>query len=158
MPSPIKRHEHLQPLSRDHHQGLLLCWKLKMGIRYKVSVPRMARYVQWFFQQHLNPHFQLEEQEVFPHLGQNHPLVLRALKEHQSIEKYATDPHSSLTTLQKLQEVLKEHIRFEERELFGAIENKASEKELAVIAQAHHQNTSVNAPDEWSDAFWLTPK
>ena len=28
---PIKRHKAIQPLSREHHQGLLLCWKIGKG-------------------------------------------------------------------------------------------------------------------------------
>ena len=30
---PIKRSEYLKPLSRDHHQGLLLCWKIRTGLK-----------------------------------------------------------------------------------------------------------------------------
>jgi len=32
MTTPIKRHNSLQPLSRDHHDGLLLKWKINKGI------------------------------------------------------------------------------------------------------------------------------
>ncbi|CDF79955.1 hypothetical protein BN863_22430 [Formosa agariphila KMM 3901] len=30
---PLKRHKSLQPLSRDHHHGLLLAWKIRADLR-----------------------------------------------------------------------------------------------------------------------------
>ncbi|WP_241739476.1 hypothetical protein [Aestuariibaculum marinum] len=33
---PLKRHKALQPLSREHHYGLLLTWKIRTGFK-KIS-------------------------------------------------------------------------------------------------------------------------
>lgn len=33
----MKRNENLVPLSRDHHFGLLCCWKIRQGIKKEVS-------------------------------------------------------------------------------------------------------------------------
>lgn len=162
MPKPLKRNEHLQPLSRDHHQGLLLCWKLKMGERYHIAAPRMANYLRWFFQHHLMAHFTLEEQHVFPLLGSHHPLVLQALREHHAITHLATAPQLSSENLQEFQTLLKQHIRFEERTLFIEIEKNATPQQLEHIAAVHGKQEDVlgaNSPEAaWKDAFWVKPK
>lgn len=41
----MKRHAALVQLSRDHHYGLLLCWKLKEGLKKEIEVERMSKYI-----------------------------------------------------------------------------------------------------------------
>jgi hypothetical protein len=65
MTPPIKRHISLQPLSRDHHDGLLLKWKINQGISKGVDISRIQKYVDWFFKEHLIPHFRIEEDHLF---------------------------------------------------------------------------------------------
>jgi hypothetical protein len=36
---PIKRNKHLKWLSRDHHFGLLACWKIRQGLKIKLIQP-----------------------------------------------------------------------------------------------------------------------
>ena len=36
---PQKRHKALQPLSREHHHGLLLSWKIRSGFNKKGIIP-----------------------------------------------------------------------------------------------------------------------
>ncbi len=74
---PLKRHTALQPLSHDHHQGLLLCWKIRTGFELGVDHERMKRYTDWFWENHLLPHFIFEEINIFPILGEEHPMVKR---------------------------------------------------------------------------------
>jgi hypothetical protein len=45
---PLKRAEYLKALSREHHHGLLLCWKIKTGFSKGVSISRMKLYLDWF--------------------------------------------------------------------------------------------------------------
>ena len=75
MNAPIKRHESLKSLSHDHHHGLLLCWKIRTGFKKQIEINRIKFYTDWFFRNHLSPHFDLEEKYVFPVLGQEHELV-----------------------------------------------------------------------------------
>ncbi len=42
---PQKRHIALQPLSREHHQGLLLSWKIRKGLSRKIEFDRIQNYV-----------------------------------------------------------------------------------------------------------------
>jgi len=43
MSNPIKRNEALKPLSRDHHHGLLLCWKIRQGIKLNIEPERIKK-------------------------------------------------------------------------------------------------------------------
>ena len=56
---PQKRHKALQPLSREHHHGLLLSWKIRAGFSENIGPKRIKVYADWFFKNHLIPHFHL---------------------------------------------------------------------------------------------------
>ena len=58
---PIKRHNALQGVSREHHHGLLLCWKIRTGLSKNIPLERIKVYVDWFYTNYLVPHFELEE-------------------------------------------------------------------------------------------------
>lgn len=138
MNPPIKRTPELQPLSRDHHQGLLLCWKIRKGISNGTPSERIKEYVKWFYSEHLLPHFKTEEDLLFTILGSAHPLIIQAITEHRDLEKLITDESNSQELLQEIAQKLDDHIRFEERTLFGEIEKVATAEQLQLIS-THHQ-------------------
>ncbi len=43
MSKPIKRSVALKPLSREHHHGLLLSWKIREGFNRNVEIERIKR-------------------------------------------------------------------------------------------------------------------
>lgn len=146
---PISRHPGLQPLSRDHHNGLLLCWKLRMGFARKVSPVRILRYASWFYEKHLQPHFRMEEEHIFPILGLDHDLVRMAISQHRRLERLFAK--GDLQSLVEVEKVLKDHIRLEERELFNEIQKVATAEELQLIAELHNEEDFIeNSRDE----FW----
>ena len=145
---PLKRAQELIPYSRDHHHGLLLGWKIRTGIAKGIGVVRISAYVSWFYENHLSPHFELEEKYIFPVLGSDHPLIKRAWGEHQEIRSIMALPLSE-AVLVKLADLLKAHIRFEEREIFGVIQDVATNEELAMIEQVHQDKFT----EHW-DEFW----
>ena len=87
---PIKRSKELVSLSSDHHNGLLLCWKIRTGIANDTSVDRIAAYVTRFFDMHLKPHFETEEELVFTLLPQDNRLRLMAETDHKNLELLKT--------------------------------------------------------------------
>jgi len=150
-PKPIKRHEALKPLSRQHHFGLLFSWKIRKGFSKDVSLERIKSYANWFFKTEIKPHFNAEEKHIFPILGKEDEMVKRALKEHRRIKrlfKETEDPNKSLSLLE---EELQAHIRFEERILFNEIQKVATPEELETIEKIHIKDSSKS---EYSDPFW----
>jgi iron-sulfur cluster repair protein YtfE (RIC family) len=150
-PKPLKRHEALQPLSRQHHFGLLFCWKLRKGFATGIAIERMAAYRDWFFQTEIVPHFAEEEAVVFPILKSGHPLVERALEEHDRLRELFTTQTGIEASLQELESLLQKHIRFEERQLFEAIQEVATPEELRAVASAHQEKSN---DEVYEDPFW----
>lgn len=152
MKKPIKRHDALKPLSREHHHGLLLCWKIRQGVRKEVEVSRIKAYTEWFKIHYLDPHFEAEEQYIFPVLGNDNKLVKRALKEHRRLKRLFSQNTDIEIALNNIEEELDSHIRFEERILFNEIQEVASAKQLADIEK--HHNGIQFSDDHWQDHFW----
>lgn len=148
---PIKRHKALQNFSREHHHGLLLCWKIRTGVSKGISQERIKKYVDWFFEQHLVPHFTEEEKYIFSVLGNQHGLIKRALAEHRRLTRLFTDTKNITRSLHRIEEELEQHIRFEERVLFNEIQQVATEQQLKTILKLH---TDGKFNDNESDKFW----
>lgn len=153
MNTPLKRHEALKPLSRDHHHGLLLCWKIKEGLKKQVSEERIKAYTDFFFTSQLRPHFKFEEEEIFPLLGDTHPLIMRAVNEHIRLaELFKEEANKEVFTA--IEKELNRHIRFEERELFSELQKTVPEEQLQQI-ENKEENILTPNPDDWEDKFWM---
>ncbi|WP_027124748.1 hypothetical protein [Gelidibacter mesophilus] len=149
---PLKRHKALQPISREHHHGLLLSWKIRSGFSKNVEAERIKIYADWFFKNHLIPHFELEETHIFSIMDGSNELVKRALAEHRRLKRLFADTEDIEKSLHKIEEELEQHIRFEERTLFPEIQKVATEEQMAHIAEVHHEEGFV---DKLDDEFWV---
>lgn len=148
---PIKRHKAIQPLSREHHQGLLLCWKIRKGFETEVEPERIKNYTDWFWENQLEEHFKIEEKYVFPILGAENDLVKQALEEHEHLAALFSQEHEISLALEMIKNDLEGHIRFEERVLFNKIQEKATADELKEIQQHHDKEITCGV---WEDEFW----
>ena len=150
MEKPIKRHPALKQFSRDHHFGLLLCWKIREGFRRNVEPERMKKYTDWFFESYLKPHFESEEKLMFPILPDDNKQKKRAIAEHRKLERLFNDHEDINRALSLIEEELDQHIRFEERVLFAEIQKAATEEQLQKIEELHQDPVL----DDWEDEFW----
>jgi iron-sulfur cluster repair protein YtfE (RIC family) len=148
---PIKRNKALIQVSRDHHHGLLLCWKIRTGFSKGIEFERIKRYTDWFFETHLVPHFNLEERYIFPILGNKNKLIKKALSEHNQLIRLFSDDHEIENSLHNIEVALEQHIRFEERVLFNEIQNIATQAQLKIISELHNK---TNVQDNTEDEFW----
>ena len=148
---PIKRDKNIQPLSRDHHHTLLLCWKIRKGFSKGVDPRRMKTYTDWFFESHVLPHFEIEEKYLYPILGEEDVMVKKALAEHRRLKDLFNDEKAVEKSLHLIEEELDLHVRFEERELFNKIQAAATEGQLALIKE-HHKDEKFQ--ENSSDEFW----
>jgi len=149
--TPLKRSKELQPFSREHHHGLLLCWKIGKGIRKGVETDRIWNYVDHFYKSSLIDHFEDEERYVFPILGNDHELVKKALSEHRRLHRLFAGTAQIDRSISLIEEELEAHIRFEERVLFPEIQTVATEEQLQTI-ENHH--TEIETCEDWKDEFW----
>ena len=153
-PEPIKRAKALEPLSHDHHHGLMLCWKMNQGLRKGVSVDRIMAYARYFFKDQLEQHFREEEQFLFPLLGMKNEGVVRALKEHQRLLTLFFEEQNLDKACVCIPKELKDHIRFEERILFNEVQEKTGAEKLREMNQQLHSRPAQQSLNDWKDTFW----
>lgn len=147
----IKRDPALKEYSKDHHQALLLCWKIQVGFSKGIAAERIKKYSDWFYENHILEHFQLEEKYLFPVLGNENKLIIQALEEHKILLALFTDTTQIETSLKQIQTLLKSHIRFEEQILFNEIQSAATLEELEQIEKVHRYEKYT---DNLNDVFW----
>jgi hemerythrin-like domain-containing protein len=141
----MKRDPALVPLSHDHHQALAVAQKLRRADAQTVDRARSELVAYW--EGHGRTHFRLEEEVLFPaYAGYGDPydpLLARALCDHVAIRREVDaatgGAGTSVSALQKLGEMLSDHVRLEERTLFPLIESALPEAELAAVAVAIEQ-------------------
>lgn len=148
---PIKRHQAMQPLSREHHQGLLLSWKIRTGISKGISADRMKNYLDWYYTAHLLPHFHAEENYIFPILGNGHELVKKAISQHRRLERLFNSTEDLKNSISLIEEELEGHIRFEERILFNEIQKVATEEQMKAVSDLHPE---TKFEENTTDLFW----
>ena len=105
----------------------------------------------WFYDVHLRAYFELEENHIFPILGNDHPWIKKALADHRRLTRLLASTDYGIKTLGQIEEELEQHIRFEERQLFNEIQQLANEAQLHIIAK-HHNDEKFN--DNTDDPFW----
>lgn len=156
----MKRNKNLVELSRDHHHGLLLGWKVRQGLKLKASEKLIAEYVQYFTNAALVQHFKEEEVVLLKYLPDQDIYKQRTLQEHREFLSRVgslDDPDKvSSANLLETADLLDRHIRFEERELFPYLEQALNESELAEVGAALDE---IHKPfiEDFSNEFWKAP-
>lgn len=131
----MRRHEKLIPLSREHHQMLMLSQLLKKNAPlYKglpVSLPDKLKYACNVYQDTILNHFLREEKYLFPVVQEASvavELIGELKSEHRIIEtefnKISEGVISDKENVHNLAVVLELHIRKEERQFFQIIQNE----------------------------------
>lgn len=135
----MKRHAALVPLSHDHHHALVAAKRLRRAATRTTVEARTeaAQAFVAFFAADTARHFGEEEHLVCPLLAPDDPLVRRTLADHARLRELVAVLERDLArgsapaeSLERLGSQLEAHIRFEEQELFPAVEAKATTAEL----------------------------
>jgi len=140
----MKRHPSLHPLSRDHHHALVQARKLSLAAAEPDSngLEQAGANFADYWKSDLQEHFAQEEQILLPllarHTSPDGSEIKETLRQHAEIARLVTELKDKLarretleaTLLEALGEALRRHIRFEESELFPALESLATEEEL----------------------------
>ncbi len=142
----MKRDIHLIPISRQHHQMLMLAQLLKKNAPPYKGLPSdlvgKAHYALLKFKTLIKPHFQNEEDNLIAKLRNYDPdveqLCQEILEEHQNLEEsfeQIRQHHLSEDILDTLGKQLELHIRKEERVFFQMIQEKLKPEEMEKIGQ-----------------------
>src|SRR5213079_1132254 len=112
--------------------ALVFLLRLKQGLQNGTASSLMSEYVKWFWTDDLKHHFDQEETLLLPVLNEEDEMAARLKKEHQTIRSLVSKKLNEME-IALLSELLNSHIRFEERELFPHIEQRATAEELNEI-------------------------
>ncbi|WP_127844638.1 hemerythrin domain-containing protein [Psychroflexus aestuariivivens] len=148
---PLKRHKALQNLSREHHDGLVFALRLQKGVAKKAKLQEMEDYAEWFWKNYLISHFKMEEQHLFPKLGEAHELVEEAKEQHRKLKYFFEIQSKDYADFKNIYEMLQTHIRLEERELFNLIQERLNEKQLLEFQNIHDSQQTC---ETWPNPFW----
>lgn len=140
---PLQRHAALQPLSREHMSGLIQARNLRRaagedrGARARAA----AEFVR-VWQAEITGHFDDEERLLIP-LIDDPVWRERLVREHREIRALADrcrdappGEAAERTTLARLGSLLHDHIRWEERALFEAIQREHPDELAAMLQHA----------------------
>ncbi|OGS95389.1 MAG: hypothetical protein A3K04_10285 [Gallionellales bacterium RBG_16_56_9] len=127
----MKRIPALQPLSREHHTALTLAKACERAAqsRDKEQVAQACQRAIRAFADELEPHFQIEEQSLLPLLRntETQPLERHTLADHQQLRALLDGlQQNNIEALDNFGKLLSAHVRFEEKELFPALESLLS--------------------------------
>lgn len=156
----MKRDNNLQPLSRQHHNGLLMALLLSKGIKKNANLKTMADFILDSWKKELNQHFILEEEILLPALKEktfDPTLTARLLSEHQQIRSLVRRMEKGEFTVEDISDfsrLLEQHIRFEERIYFPEAEKQLTPDELKHIGgllQDTEDSNCINYPIKFWD-------
>jgi hemerythrin-like domain-containing protein len=134
----MKRAPQLQKLSADHHHALVLARALEARAASSTIDARLVTELRVRFDEALAPHFAVEEDVLLPALAAagEPALVQRTLAEHASLRNHlAAAEAGDLDRVRTFAALLQEHVRFEERFVFPACEQKLDPTLLDQVAR-----------------------
>ena len=155
----LKRHESLQGYSREHHDELLLVWKINEGLKKKISIERIIDYCIFHFKEMLSKHMEREEKYILSKLADDDFDKKEILFQHQTIKALFKKLEDSFTNkkelLLEIADKLEKHIRLEERVFFPRIQNDFSEE---ILKTMRPNESELKECTLWNDPFWEKEK
>ncbi|NGX84473.1 hemerythrin domain-containing protein [Aequorivita sp. KMM 9714] len=146
----------LIPLTEDHDEVILFCERIREGLQGKIEIKRIKNYIDWFKEIYLDPHFEIEQEFIFPILGNNNVRVIRAIANHRRLNRLFNETSNLNTVFHKIEEELTTYIGFEERILYQEIRaittQEAWQEAWKEIEEKHSQLKFSD--EEWTDRFW----
>jgi iron-sulfur cluster repair protein YtfE (RIC family) len=138
--TPVKRDEALRNLSREHNHALLLARAARRAAAGgdAPAIRRCWESLLHVWNEEMATHFDTEERLMIPVLREAGATKLaeRLLREHRAIRRTLTNPERRDTErLAALAEVLRAHVRREEREAFPLVEQHADSDTLIALAR-----------------------
>lgn len=136
----MKRSDALAPLSRDHHQALEAALRLRRA--GACATPAAATHFLAFWDRHGERHFEIEEELILDALADDTPgwpeRVARVRRDHAAIRAGAAALRAGdlrAEAAQNLGDLLSDHVRFEERELFVQLETELDDAALIDLGE-----------------------
>jgi hemerythrin-like domain-containing protein len=140
----MKRSAELRDLSEQHHHGLVAARRLRRAARGEIPLAEAIGYFRQAWRDEIERHFRAEEEILLPAFARvvpaDDPLIVRTLTEHAALRRAVRALERDEGERQPLLageigRALDDHIRFEERVLFPAVEAALEGAELADLGR-----------------------
>ncbi|MBK8011756.1 MAG: hemerythrin domain-containing protein [Deltaproteobacteria bacterium] len=136
----MKRDPHLLDLSRDHHHALVLARRAETTAADGTDddVTSTWETIAEAFDADLAPHFEVEELYLLPPIDAagEVELVRRTRSDHERLRSLLASADDPRSRLREFGERLRQHVRFEEQELFPTAEATLDAAQLRAVANA----------------------
>lgn len=160
----MKRSAQLRDLSEEHHHGLVEARRLRLASEGKAPLEEAVAAFLDAWHGELRPHFRVEEEIVLPAFARavapDDARIARVLTEHVALRRAARDLERAEGEARRalageIGRALHDHIRFEERVLFPAIEEALAGPSLVELGreleddeggQSRRRRTSCRRP------------
>ena len=158
----MKRSEYLTPLSWEHHAALVNANRIKRGLELNADLSVIKEFIDYVWINDLQPHFDREEsvlaaaddwqkvpEEFRRHMLDDHrefEILAEVIKTENNIDELRD-------AMGRFAQLLEAHVRFEERQLFDAIE-KNYNKDTLVKAGKELKERHTPGCVVWKPEFW----
>lgn len=155
----MKRDVELQPLSHQHHNGLMAVLLLKKGVDKQAAAEVMGDFIIQVWNAELRNHFIKEEVYLHPHVLQISSLMEKYEQmkaEHHQIRHLVDairNGDTSVANITSFSALLEKHIRFEERDLFPYIQEQIHAEQLNELGK-NLQHLESKACSDYPVKFW----
>ena len=132
----MQRDKNLQPLSVQHHNELLSCLLIKKGVQKEADIKTLMDFTNVFWKDDLKKHMETEEEVLIPFLVKHkfEDRFIKIIKTDHSIIRSILERLNTFDRRHRIFEIfanmVEQHIRFEERFIFGRVQEVLSENEL----------------------------
>jgi len=156
---PLRRSAQLYPLSWQHHNALMVVLLVKKGIRKAADPGIIGLFLVEFWHETMHAHVEAEESVLAIYINANDLLskfYAQMLEDHQQMREIIDvmeRAHPDFVLINQFQQLLEQHIRFEERVFFPALEQKLSSAHMEALGhQLRHLPANTCISDRYT--FW----
>jgi hypothetical protein len=140
-----RRKRELKPLSSEHEQALLIAFQLRHGLSghgdsagAPKDLPGLVALARRYDETVFSPHTRAEEELLPGHVPEED--LRRLVAEHEEMRRCleqarSARPAEGRAALARFADLLERHVRWEERELFPALERAITSEALATVGQ-----------------------
>jgi len=111
-------------IKTDYHCIYVFSSTLREYLKTETDLTKINRYTQWFWQEYFKDQCLAEEQFYALHLPEDSPDYKKILAQHRRLKRLFTSPKSLFKALNRIEEEIDMHLKFEERTLKFWLKNK----------------------------------
>lgn len=146
----------LRTLIPANPAALQFCWHIRVGLFRKIEPVKIRQYAGFFYRTYLDEHLCAQEQLMMGCTGISETVVKKALTYHRRLRRLFESNSDPCQTLSKIEDVLEQHVRFEQKVLFTAIyvEYVQTGRDTSKLVRQFYAPSLQKKLNTWADRYW----